>query len=521
MANEKLSILIAAIDKTKKSFSEVKKSLTGLDKKTAATSKSMKGKMTAAFASMSQKAKAATDSMKKNWLAFTAAIAGAILILRKVTGIIKGWIRLAAIQEDAEFSLAVALKKTGLATKENITELTNYASALQSVSGIGDETIIGVQKLLATFGMNVEQLKRSTRATLDLSVAQGIDLRAAALLLGKAFVGETGALSRYGIVIDQSIPQNEKFAAVMQVLEDRFGGFAAMLGDTFTGQQNKATSAIGDFLEELGFFITKNPAVIAALQDITITMGDLAASFKKAREQGEGLFGVMQKIGEIIKFLSGLIKQVFLQAIGAVTGPVFALARGLNAIRTQLTGFKKLTKETAEGLDAIGDSAEGAAKKVVSASASVSGDVSEDIGGEGIGIGGGGIAADGMSRVAFASGGRAPSKKRSLSAEALQSLIDRSILPSHIKKLRGGQTVTGFKSGMQFVGVKPPTITPFSNERQTSFDLTGKNIREMNFAVTIEGMGSDWLAGLTQELFNRIMLKAKEQGTRILTPVLP
>ena len=107
------------------------------------------------------------NSMKS--MAKTAVAAGAAFFA--VQGIISGFssmIRLAGEQEQAEKKLEVALGRTSKA-------LLNQATALQKVTTFGDEAIIGVQASLAAFLDSEEAIKKATEATLDISVAMGMD----------------------------------------------------------------------------------------------------------------------------------------------------------------------------------------------------------------------------------------------------------------------------------------------------------------------------------------------------------
>ena len=74
---------------------------------------------------------------------------------------------------------------------ENLKQL---ASSLQQTTTFGDEAIISAQSLLATFQLNEDTIARLTPRLLDMSAAMGTDLRSSAILLGKAFIGETSRL---------------------------------------------------------------------------------------------------------------------------------------------------------------------------------------------------------------------------------------------------------------------------------------------------------------------------------------
>lgn len=160
-----------------------------------------------------------------------------------------------AAQEKAVNSLNIALANQGRYSDALSKSLQGYASSLQDVSRFGDEATMESMAMLASFGQNEEQLKRTTTAAANFASATGGDLRSAADLLGKAFAGNTGMLSRYGIIVDESLPKTEKFEAALSQLEKRFGGMAEAETKTFTGGLQQLNNAIGDVWETLGKFI--------------------------------------------------------------------------------------------------------------------------------------------------------------------------------------------------------------------------------------------------------------------------
>jgi hypothetical protein len=206
----------------------------------------------------------------------------------------KGALDAQAKQEQSINSLNLALANQGNLLPGTSERLREYASELQKITTYGDEVIMENQALLASFGMNEEQLKTATVAALDFAAATGRDMKMAVNLVGKAFVGETGELSRYGIVIDKNIPKSEKFAEVMNQLTNRFGGAAAAQVQTFSGRLKQFQNALGDTQESLGFFIGQlfdfgsaggvGIAVVERIskffrQDLVIALGEARALF--------------------------------------------------------------------------------------------------------------------------------------------------------------------------------------------------------------------------------------------------
>ena len=173
-------------------------------------------------------------------------------------------------QERAEKTLEAAFRSLGMVSRRTADEAKAFAGELQRVTTVGDETIIGVEQLLVSLGrLSGTELKRATKATLDLSAAVGIDLKAAALLMAKAAQGETSSLSRYGLVLDKAIPQSEKFAAVLKKIEVNFGGMAMEMRKQTLGAMDAFKNALGDTMELYGEMIVRAATFGDTMENVT------------------------------------------------------------------------------------------------------------------------------------------------------------------------------------------------------------------------------------------------------------
>ena len=228
----------------------------------------------------SDKSSAALASLKSHWMAITAATAGAVAIAKQSIGAFME-------QESAEMKLAVAMGNAGTYTRANYQEMKKYASAQQQITKYGDEVTLATMANLQTYGMSTDALKAATKATMDLASAKGLDLRAASELVGKAFVGETSTLSRYGITLDDGIPKTEKFSAVLGLIEKRFGGTAQAELETYGGQWKQISNWWGDIAEKVGFGLLKT------LEAVQFALGMAAAGFYTLYE---GAFAGLSKL---------------------------------------------------------------------------------------------------------------------------------------------------------------------------------------------------------------------------------
>jgi hypothetical protein len=287
----------------------------------------------------------------------------------------KGALDAQSKQEQSINSLNLALANQGNLLPGTSKRLQEYASELQKITTSGDEVILANQALLASFGMNEEQLKVSTRAALDFAAATGRDMKVAVNLIGKAFVGETGELSRYGIIIDKNIPKSEKFAAVMEQMSNRFGGQAQAQVATFSGQMEQLGNAVGDVQEAFGRFIGEffklgggMQPTLALLervknffaQDLVIALGEARAQFAefvgftlkmmaKLSDAMTGVFG--DKIGKILKKFQELPGGVQ-SAVMAYGGPTL---RALADIGAAFAGEGDKFREMAKGQQDLAD----------------------------------------------------------------------------------------------------------------------------------------------------------------------
>lgn len=204
--NNLLQIVFSLNDKASAKFKESAKKITSSSEKVANKLKSIGQVGTVAFGTLS------------------VAIGGAISTYQD--------------QEKAEKRLEqIATQVTG-ATKEQIQEFKNLASATQQLGVVGDEVLIAGQSQIASFTKSSEVVKELTDDLADLAVAtygtnvsqeQSIQT---ANLLGKALQGNLGALTKTGILVSEDFKQafesanNEQERAVIlsQIIQDNYGG---------------------------------------------------------------------------------------------------------------------------------------------------------------------------------------------------------------------------------------------------------------------------------------------------------
>ena len=209
-------------------------------------------------------------------------------------------------QIKAERLLENNLKNIAGVSAQASDNLKGLASAYQQVTTFGDETIINAQSLLATFQLNEATIARLTPRILDMSAAMGTDLRSSAILLGKAFIGETSRLKQIGLVVDEfglasarAKGPIEEAAFLLKTFDDNFKGAAEAIRNTPLGELDGLNMALGDLQEQLGktaipleTFITQ--LKLGAVESVTAW----AYFFTEWSKLSKGGVGDLAKMGE-------------------------------------------------------------------------------------------------------------------------------------------------------------------------------------------------------------------------------
>ena len=193
-------------------------------------------------------------------------------------------------QEDATIKLTAALRQHGLATPEVISQYNALATSFQNTTTYADEDIAAMEKLLTLVG-NVmpSQMQAALKASTDLAAGLGITLEQATMLVAKAAEGHITALGRYGVIVDAADVKSRGLAAVLDVINEKFGGQAAAAIETYSGKVAQAANAWDNVKEALGKVILEDPLVTAALNHMVEATKNADTAASEARPTLAGL----------------------------------------------------------------------------------------------------------------------------------------------------------------------------------------------------------------------------------------
>ena len=313
-------------------------------------------KITGRFKTMGQSIFSLQGAMK--------ALAGAFVIrgaLRGAGSLITAYNQ----QEKAVVGLNAALRIGGQLTEENSRLIQEHAAALQRVTTAGDEALIAVSGTIAQLAteLSATELAEVQKAVVGLSEAFGLDLQAAAQLVGKSLGSTTNALSRYGVMVDVNASQSEKLAEVMRATSGFFD-VATAKTNTMEGAWKQLGNAVGDLKEELGGILIE----ILTLGDGTTTLTDkVFETIDAIKENREVIVAWGRVVAQAAKmFLQAgitIIRAAF--NLGQIVGDVFrglgmlligVFTFNLSMITAAFTETKDaIIKDVGDIIDAFGD----------------------------------------------------------------------------------------------------------------------------------------------------------------------
>lgn len=192
--------------------------------------------------------------------------AGAVAAAKAGFDFLKDSVAAAAAEQTGIASLGQAVSNTGADWDVASAAIETYLSKQLSRTALDDgEGRAAIQKLTETTGSYTQALDLMT-LTQDMAAATGMSLESAAAIVGRVHEGNTGILSRYGIVLGEDATAQDALAA----MQTKFAGQAETYGNTYEGAMKKFDIATGNIKETIG------AALIPVLTDMMNGIVDLA-----------------------------------------------------------------------------------------------------------------------------------------------------------------------------------------------------------------------------------------------------
>ena len=287
---------------------------------------------------------------KKAGLAFAAAgaAAGAYAVKLAVDGV-----KAAIEDEAAQIRLATALKNATGATNQMIASVEKQILKTSLATGVADDKLRPALQRLSLSTNDVTKAQDLLNLALDISQSRQLPLETVANALGKAYDGNTAALSKLNIGYSAAELKTMSFTQVQSELSDLFGGAAADNAKTFAGRLEILKVTFDEAKESVGAKLLPiiQRLVEFVVNEVVPALGKFADFFKpitKAIDDNKEAFT------EFIGFIQKYVVPVLVTVLGGAFKVVGEIAGGIiNVIGAVISGLNALISGAVAGINAL------------------------------------------------------------------------------------------------------------------------------------------------------------------------
>lgn len=179
------------------------------------------------------------------------AIGGAFAV-DKVIDFAKASVEAAAADAEAQDKLALTLRNVTGATDAQIAASETFIGNLSKQTALADDDLRpAMDKLVRGFG-DAEKAQSALALATDVSAGTGKDLSTVTDAMMKAAMGNTGALKKMGVEVENADGSAKSLDQVMADMSKTFSGQAATAAQGTAGQMRNAQIQFGEFQEQVG-----------------------------------------------------------------------------------------------------------------------------------------------------------------------------------------------------------------------------------------------------------------------------
>lgn len=281
---------------------------------------------------------------------------------------LKECVEKASEAESALTSMNVALKLSGNYSAEASDHFEALAEHIQATTSFSKEQAFQALSMAQSFNISNTMAEKLTVAAEDLAAATGESLVSATQQLGRTLDGNLG---RFGKMVPQlkslTTTQLEHGAAI-DIVAQRYSGFAAAIGDTFQGNLEKIKHAFNEVYESVGKIIIQNPVVQELMKQLLGVLTGISSYVDShsnivGRFLSEGIIGSVKMIDGAVQktqttvsvtgfLIAGVERAVYYLAYAANAGiesiiwAITKLVEGMVAAVEKLFEFFKMISQT-------------------------------------------------------------------------------------------------------------------------------------------------------------------------------
>ena len=227
--------------------------------------------------------------------AATKAVNIAVDAIKKGVAAVKDLEDAYRTQIKAEKQLEVAAQNNPYLNHDSVRELEAFASHLQSISTVGDESLIPMMAQLAAAGRTQTEIQEIMSAALDVSASGMMSLDSAVSALNKTYSGTAGQLGNQITAIKSLTAEQLKNGEAVKIIAEQFKGMAAETAAA-TGSAEQLKNAAGDLKEEFGAVFEE--ASVPMRKFFTEAFSNLSSylsELRKTREDAEAVLAAMER----------------------------------------------------------------------------------------------------------------------------------------------------------------------------------------------------------------------------------
>ncbi|MFZ9893396.1 MAG: hypothetical protein ACO3FO_06415 [Candidatus Nanopelagicaceae bacterium] len=281
--------------------------------------------------------------------AAAAAAAAAYAVKLAVDGV-----KAAIEDEAAQKRLANALQNVTGATEAQIAAVEEQILKTSLATGVADDQLRPALQRLATATGSVTESQDLLNLALDISAATGKSVEAVSNALGKAYEGNTGALTRLGVGLSSAEIKTLGLEGTVKQLAETFGGAATVQANTFEGQIQRLRVGFDEAKESVGAALL--PTLQRLLDYFINTVIPKFIEFKDAalKPVTDAIARNKESLTILYNFIKDFVVPVLINNLGSALGFIGKVAGGiLDVIGAVVNGIKSAVNFAIDAINVL------------------------------------------------------------------------------------------------------------------------------------------------------------------------
>jgi hypothetical protein len=235
-------------------------------------------------------------------------------------------------QESAEMKLRAALMANGREVDSLFASYSEFATEMQKVTIVGDETTLKLLQLAETYGITGKSAERAAKNAIAMQAAFGINAESAIKLTSALEQGDTAMLTRYIPSLKSVEGESAKVALAQEILAKSFD-VAKAEAQTASGQITQLKNSFGDLLEQFGKIISE--AILPFVANLKVVVERLQGMSEAKKRLIVVIAAFAAAIGPVLiglGFFATTILPAMITGFTILTGPIGLVIAAIAAL---------------------------------------------------------------------------------------------------------------------------------------------------------------------------------------------